>query len=83
MVKGSPHPAAAVVLVNWLASKEGQEVYARTVLQPSRRTDVVVKEIPDYYYPKPGVNYPDDYAHEHYTKRRPETAKLLLKLLSR
>jgi ABC-type Fe3+ transport system substrate-binding protein len=83
MVKDSPHPSAAAVLTNWLASKEGQEVYSRTVLQPSRRVDVVVKEIPDYYYPKPGVNYPDDYAYEYYTKKRPETAKLLLKLLSR
>jgi ABC-type Fe3+ transport system substrate-binding protein len=83
MVKSAPHPAAAAVLINWLASKEGQEIYARTVLQPSRRTDVVVKEIPDYYYPKSGVSYPDDYAYEYYTKKRPETAKLLLKLLSR
>jgi ABC-type Fe3+ transport system substrate-binding protein len=83
MVKGSPHSAGAVVLANWLASKEGQEIYSRNVLQPSRRVDVQVKDIPDYLTPKPGVNYLDTYEFDFYVKRRPEVAKLVLKQLGR
>jgi ABC-type Fe3+ transport system substrate-binding protein len=83
LVKGAPHPGGAMVLVNWFASKEGQEIYSRTVLQPSRRVDVTVKEIPDYHIPKPGVNYQDTYSYDFYVNKRPEVTKLLLKLLGR
>jgi ABC-type Fe3+ transport system substrate-binding protein len=83
IVKDAPHPAGAGVLVNWFASKEGQEIYSRTVLQPSRRIDVSVKEIPEYFLPKPGVNYEDNYSYDFYVNKRPEVTKLLLKLLGR
>jgi ABC-type Fe3+ transport system substrate-binding protein len=83
LVKDGPHPNAATVLLNWLASREGQEIYSRTVLQPSRRTDVNVKEIPEYLSVKPGVKYVDSYDHEFYAKKRPEAIKALIKLLGR
>jgi ABC-type Fe3+ transport system substrate-binding protein len=39
-VKSSPHPNATKVFVNWLLSKEGQEVYGKAMGQATRRLDV-------------------------------------------
>ena len=40
IVKNPPHPNATKVFTNWLLSKEGQELYGRTMLHPTRRLDV-------------------------------------------
>jgi ABC-type Fe3+ transport system substrate-binding protein len=83
VMKDSPHPDGAIVLLNWLASKEGQEIVSRTVDQPSRRVDVQLDDVPSYLYPKPGVKYLDTYSHDFYTKKRPEVMKVLANLLGR
>ena len=83
VMKDSPHPDGAIILLNWLSSKEGQEIYSRTVDQPSRRVDVQLDDIPSYLYPKPGVKYLDTYSAEFYTKKRPEVIKVLANLLGR
>jgi len=83
IMKDAPHPDGAVVLLNWLASKEGQEISSRTVVQPSRRVDVQLDDVPSYLYPKPGVKYLDTYTHDFYVKKRPEVAKVLTNLLGR
>jgi ABC-type Fe3+ transport system substrate-binding protein len=82
-IKHSPHPHAATVLVNWLASKEGQEIFSRTALWPSRRTDVQVKEVPEYLFPKNNVKYLDNFDMDFYARKRPETSKKLIELLGR
>ena len=43
VVKSSPHPNATKVFVNWLLSKEGQEVYGKAMGQATRRLDVDTK----------------------------------------
>ena len=43
IVKGPPHPHAAKVFVNWLLSKEGQELYVKVMHQSTRRLDVDTK----------------------------------------
>ncbi|MGZ9261336.1 MAG: ABC transporter substrate-binding protein [Candidatus Binatia bacterium] len=43
IVKNPPHPNAAKVFVNWLLSKEGQEIYSRVLLHGTRRLDVDTK----------------------------------------
>jgi len=83
LVKDAPHSNAAAVLLNWLASKEAQGIYSQSVLQPSRRTDVNLKDVPDYLIPKPGVKYLDSYGHEFYAKKRPEVIKRVIELLGR
>ena len=83
LMKDSPHPDGAIVLLNWLASKEGQEICARAVDQPSRRVDVKLDDVPSYLYPKPGVKYLDTYSYDFYTKKRPEVIKVLNNLLGR
>lgn len=40
VVKNPPHPNAAKIFVNWLLSKEGQELYGKAMTQGSRRLDV-------------------------------------------
>ncbi len=39
-LKKAPHPNAAKVLINWLLSREGQEVFSNAMGQPTRRLDV-------------------------------------------
>ena len=43
VVKNAPHPNAAKLFVNWLLSKEGQELYVKYMHQSSRRLDVDTK----------------------------------------
>ena len=45
IVKNPPHPNATKVFVNWLLSREGQELYARVMLHGTRRVDVDTKSI--------------------------------------
>ena len=51
MLKSAPHPNATKVFINWLLSKEGQELYTKQFWPFdqgfSRRTDVAPPEGPD------------------------------------
>jgi iron(III) transport system substrate-binding protein len=40
IIKNHPHPNATKVFVNWLLSKEGQEIWTKELSQPTRRWDV-------------------------------------------
>jgi ABC-type Fe3+ transport system substrate-binding protein len=58
LVNGPPHPSAARLFVNWIASKEGLEVYSRSFRNATNRNDVdesFVRNEP----PKAGVSYFD------------------------
>lgn len=43
ILKNPPHSNATKVFVNWLLSKEGQEIYSRVLLHGTRRLDVDTK----------------------------------------
>ena len=84
MVKGAPHASAATVFVNWFASKEGQEIYAREMLEPSLRTDVRQDLVPDYVTPRPGVKYDmDQYSEDWMLNILPKVQKQLTDALGR
>jgi iron(III) transport system substrate-binding protein len=83
LVKDSPHPSGATVLFNWLASKEGQEIFSQATGHPSRRVDVGSKGVPNHRIPNPGTDYLDTYTYEFYSKKRPEISKKLTELLGR
>jgi ABC-type Fe3+ transport system substrate-binding protein len=83
LVKDSPHPSGATVLFNWLASKEGQEIFSQATGHPSRRVDVGSKGVPSHRIPNPGTDYLDTYTYEFYSKKRPEISKKLTELLGR
>lgn len=61
MPKGSPHPNAATVFLNWFASRPGQQIYSQVEKQSSRRVDVHEASAIDFTVPKPGVTYLDQY----------------------
>jgi iron(III) transport system substrate-binding protein len=63
MVKNAPHPNAAKVFVNWMASKEGVETYARARGLATTRNDIDEKSfLPAELIPRPELKYFD--AHE-------------------
>ena len=43
VIKNRPHLNATKVFVNWLLSKEGQEIWTKELSQPTRRWDVDTK----------------------------------------
>jgi iron(III) transport system substrate-binding protein len=48
VVKDPPHPNAARFFVNWLLSKEGQEIYVKVMHQSTRRLDVNTKWLQEH-----------------------------------
>lgn len=80
----APHPAAAKLFANWMASKEGLETWARATLTAPARNDIdeasfLVPEI----VPRPGVTYFDGYDWE-FTLTTKEAVRLRMKdLLAR
>jgi iron(III) transport system substrate-binding protein len=48
VVKNPPHPNAVKLFINWLLSKEGQEVYGKAMRQATRRLDVDTKWLMQY-----------------------------------
>ena len=59
VVNKAPHPHAAQVFVNWLASKEGLEIYSRGYSAATLRIDVDESFLDRRVIPRPGVNYFD------------------------
>jgi iron(III) transport system substrate-binding protein len=51
VMKNAPHPNAAKVYINWLLSREGQDLYGRALTQGSRRFDVDTKWLAKFHTP--------------------------------
>jgi len=61
----APHPNAAKLFINWIASKEGLEVFARARGEAPTRNDIdALAFLPPESVPKPGVKYFDTYEWE-------------------
>ena len=69
-IKNGPNPNAAALFVNWFASRDGQEMWEREMLEVSMRTDVAHTAPPEYILPRPGVSYIDDYDPDYYVRQR-------------
>lgn len=65
-----PHPNAAKLYVNWLASRDGQEWYAKASLAGSLRTDIKQDWMPSFQMTHPGKSYYDAYAYKFITVDR-------------
>jgi iron(III) transport system substrate-binding protein len=61
LLNNAPHPNAARLLVNWLASREGSEIYTRTEQGVPIRADIEPTWAPDYAIPRPSVDYFDSF----------------------
>ena len=79
-MKDSPHPNAAVVFINWAASKEGAEMLGKATQYPVVRKDLSNDWVPDFIVPKPGVKYLDTHSWEFLSKRSDELDKIRLQL---
>ncbi len=79
--KNAPHPAAAQLALNWLASKDGLEVYARASGWPTTRNDIdEASFVPRAAIPETGVKY-FDLSDWEFTVTTKEKARLWLKEL--
>jgi ABC-type Fe3+ transport system substrate-binding protein len=83
MMKGGPHSHAATIFANWFASKEGQEVLSTSVLQPSRRADVQVKDVLEYAIFQAGLKYLDTYESDFIVNKRQEVTKRFMEIIGR
>ena len=62
LLDGAPHPNAARVFINWMASKEALEIYGKSLQMVPARADIDVEKLfPAAIIPKAGVNYFDTY----------------------
>ncbi len=59
LMNQAPHPNAARLFVNWIASREGLQIYARARLNSTTRNDVDDSYVPPEERPRPGVDYFD------------------------
>jgi len=71
MLDRAPHPNAAKVFVNWLLTREGQQLWQNTQLQVSVRSDLDDGAVPREWLPQPGVNYFDENAWEFTLETQP------------
>ena len=83
LLRASPNPNAGAVFANWLASKNGQEIYARVMMERSLRNDVSDQGIPEYTLPQAGIQYLDQYSNEWVAEVWPKSADRLVELLGR
>jgi ABC-type Fe3+ transport system substrate-binding protein len=79
--KGSPHPNAATVFLNWIASRVGQQVYSHVEGQLSRRVDVHDSSVLDFMVPKPGKTYLDQYNEDWALNQRAKIVDAVLQAL--
>src|SRR5207248_4774911 len=56
----APHPNAAQLFVNWLLTREGQQLWQNAQLQVSVRNDLDDSAVPREWLPQPGVDYFDE-----------------------
>ena len=80
LLNGAPHPNAAKVFINWMASKEGSEIFARAMAVSPTRSDIDESFLPPRVIPQPGVKYFDTYDWE-FTVTTKEKVRLRMKEL--
>lgn len=83
LMNKAPNPNAAKLFVNWMASQEGLQVFAKATSSPSLRKDVNHDWAPAYTVPEDGKEYVDTYEYNFVIEQRDaafEKAKKLLGL---
>jgi iron(III) transport system substrate-binding protein len=80
LLDNAPHPNAAKVFVNWVASKEGSEVFNRAMGTVPTRNDIDESFLPPEIIPREGVKYFDTYDWE-FTVTKKEIVRQRMKEL--
>jgi iron(III) transport system substrate-binding protein len=81
LLKNAPNPNAARVFINWIASKEGLEIYARADRSATTRSDIDESFLPPEIIPTPGLNYLDSNSWEFTVTKRDEVKARLADIL--
>jgi iron(III) transport system substrate-binding protein len=81
LVNYAPHPNAARVLVNWLAARDGMDVWSRAQGIPPVRTDLDTSIYPPEELIDPNASYLDSYGWDYVIKDRDQPMKRLQQVL--
>jgi iron(III) transport system substrate-binding protein len=80
----APHPNAAKVFANWIASKEGMEVWDRARNEVPARNDIDEKSfLTPSKIPEPGIEYFDTYSWEFTINTRDKVRGMMKEILGR
>ena len=77
----APHPNAARVFANWIASKEGLTLYGQIDGAVPVRSDIDPTWVPADQIPRPGVQYFDTYDYDYVTTKRLEARDYFASIL--
>jgi len=77
----APHPNAAKVFVNWIAAKEGNEVFNRAMGTVPTRNDIDESFLPPEIIPREGRQYFDTYDWEFTTTKKEKVREFMKALL--
>jgi iron(III) transport system substrate-binding protein len=81
LMNKAPHPNAGRVFVNWIASKEGLQVYGKARLNPTTRNDVDESYVRKEGIPRSGVNYFDGSSWDYTVSEKEKTMRRLKEIL--
>jgi iron(III) transport system substrate-binding protein len=81
ILNSTPHPNAAKVFVNWIASKEGSEVFNRAMGTAPTRNDIDESFLPPEIIPRQGVQYFDTYDWEFTVTKKEQVRARMRELL--
>ncbi len=81
LFNGAPHPNAAKLFVNWIASPEGQRAHADAEKQAPMRRDVPAPWLREYQVPREGVSYLRLYDYQYVTEQKPAILRRFREIL--
>ena len=61
LMNRAPHPNAAKLYINWIASRDGSAAFAKGLLSATLRTDIKQDWMPSFELTQPGRKYYDAY----------------------
>ena len=81
IIDNAPHPNAAKVFVNWIASKEGNQIFNDAMGTIPTRNDTDESKLPPELIPREGVKYFDTYDWEFTVTKKEEVRARMKELL--
>src|SRR5262249_48478840 len=83
LLNHAPHPNAAKLFVNWMATREALQIYQDAEGYPSTRNDVDDSRMRRTIFPRPGTDYFDSGDWDWVLEYRPVTEQKVRELLGR
>jgi iron(III) transport system substrate-binding protein len=83
LMNRAPHPNAAKLFVNWIASREGLDIYSRAYGAPTTRNDIDESFVPAGIIPRPGQKYFDASGWNFVTETEEKVRRRIKEILSR